>query len=106
MNTSVVGTVAVVGHTVALLSLRVISTTTPLAAMVPSVVVFRAKQLVPKALPKVICTLGLKEMPRGFEQLTAIEKSFELLLALTPVKALDLALPNERLEGTVKLQVL
>ena len=104
MNTSVVGTVAVLGQTVCEVSLRKMSINTFLAALAPEDI-FWAKQVTPKVLPKVICTLGMKGVPTGFEQLTAMVKSFAF--TLTPdTKESGLALPRLMLEGTDKLHVL
>ena len=103
MNTSVVGTVAVLGQTVCEVSLRKMSINTFLAALAPEAI-FWAKQVTPKVLPKVICTLGMKGVPTGFEQLTAMVKSFAF--TLTPdIKDSGVALPRLMLEGTDKLQV-
>ena len=103
LNTSVVGTVAVLGQTVCDVSLRKMSINTFLAALAPEDI-FWAKQVTPKVLPKVICTLGMKGVPTGFEQLTAMVKSFAF--TLTPdTKDSGVALPRLMLEGTDKLQV-
>jgi hypothetical protein len=105
LNTSVVGTVAVLGQTVCEVSLRKMSINTFVAALAPEAI-FWAKQVTPKVLPKVICTLGMKGVPTGFEQLTAIVKSVAfILLFIDPPKDSGVALPRLMLEGTDNLQV-
>ena len=110
LNAKVVGEVAVVGQICVVApppTVRMIS----IVAFVASALVssFLAKHVVLSGVSNFMVTLGVNVVVSFCEQLTAILKLVAFTREVSPGvsrQASGLALPNERLEGTDKLQVL
>ena len=106
LNAKVVGEVAVVGQICWVNPCR--SRMISIVASVASALVssFLAKHVVPSGASNFMVTVGVNVVVSFCEQLTAILNLLAFTRALPEAgKASGLALPNERLEGTDKLQV-
>ena len=110
LNAKVVGEVAVVGQ-ICVVAPPTTSRMISIVASVASALVssFIAKHVVVNGVSNFMVTLGVNVIVSFCEQLTEILKLVaftRLVFKRTGRQASGLALPNERLEGTDKLQVL